>query len=408
MLNIELATYIVPLCPFKKSNQVLSFHVFRFAEQFLESLGPFSRNLYTETSQIWRFGSGRPPILSWELEKQQQSNIGFTPFDTQGFQCTGRAVVSCCLTGRSTWCFLLGDAMKHLSRGISAGSFHLGCMVKCTKGISVLWCYWCFRSAWITWRALWATLRTTTTRFEAWQWLLGDTCTSFWGCLFSAFQVLQLQRSDSAKLSSELRTHQVKRLIGKSAFVRSCAWFLAFFFFFFFHACKITQFGAAVSTCLKFFRSHPNNYHSWFLAMCDCHHLPHLIFMCHNSVTTSKSHRSLYIVWSIVAPKWRSCCSFVSPCGQANHATLADRMGYLEKLMGDSFEKHAKVEFVDVCCSHELKNDCNVHLRSSEHDENRHTQAVWQYDGIHRDLIRVCETAASLAMRQHWHAAWLP
>ena len=300
-----------PLCPFKKSNQVLSFHVFRFAELFLESLGPFSRNLYTETSQIWRFGSGRPPILSWELEKQQQSNIGFTPFDAQGFQCTGRAVVSCCLTGRSTWCFLLGDAMKHLSRGISAGSFHLGCMVKCTKGISVLWCYWCFRSAWITWRALWATLRTTTTRFEDWQWLLGDTCTSFWGCLFSAFQVLQLQRSDSAKLSSELRTHQVKRLIGKSAFVRSCAWFLALFYFS--HACKITQFGAAVSTCLKLFRSHPNNYHSWFLAMCDCHHLLHLIFMCHNSVTTSKSHRSLYIVWSIVAPKRRSCCSFRFP-----------------------------------------------------------------------------------------------
>lgn len=28
---------------------------------------------------------------------------------------------------------------------------------------------------------------------------------------------------------------------------------------------------------------------------------------------------------------------------EANHATLADRMGYMEQLMGDSFEKHAKV-----------------------------------------------------------------
>ena len=28
---------------------------------------------------------------------------------------------------------------------------------------------------------------------------------------------------------------------------------------------------------------------------------------------------------------------------EANHATLSDRMGYMEQLMGDSFEKHAKV-----------------------------------------------------------------
>ena len=34
---------------------------------------------------------------------------------------------------------------------------------------------------------------------------------------------------------------------------------------------------------------------------------------------------------------------FQRPWPEANHATLSDRMGYMEQLMGDSFEKHAKV-----------------------------------------------------------------
>lgn len=34
---------------------------------------------------------------------------------------------------------------------------------------------------------------------------------------------------------------------------------------------------------------------------------------------------------------------------QENHATLADRMGYMEQLMGDSFEKHAKVGSELLC-----------------------------------------------------------
>ena len=28
--------------------------------------------------------------------------------------------------------------------------------------------------------------------------------------------------------------------------------------------------------------------------------------------------------------------------GQGSHATLADRVGYIEQVMGDSFEKHAQ------------------------------------------------------------------
>lgn len=31
-----------------------------------------------------------------------------------------------------------------------------------------------------------------------------------------------------------------------------------------------------------------------------------------------------------------------TPAAQGSHATLADRIGYIEQVMGDSFEKHAQ------------------------------------------------------------------
>ena len=78
-------------------------------------------------------------------------------------------------------------------------------------------------------------------------------------------------------------------------------------------------------------------------------------------------------------------CSFRSPCGQANHATLADRMGYLEKLMGDSFEKHAKVGFVDICCFHKVE-QC---LQSA-------SKIIWAW----------WEQACTSSMTVWWNPSW--
>ena len=50
-------------------------------------------------------------------------------------------------------------------------------------------------------------------------------------------------------------------------------------------------------------------------------------------------------------------------CGamQASHASLADRMGYIEEHMGDSFEKHAKASMARLLCKVPLLGDTPVY-----------------------------------------------
>lgn len=46
---------------------------------------------------------------------------------------------------------------------------------------------------------------------------------------------------------------------------------------------------------------------------------------------------------------------------KASHASLADRMGYIEEHMGDSFEKHAKASMAKLLCKVPLLGDLQVY-----------------------------------------------